>query len=145
MDDKGGASRSFESIKQGTEVCHTYLVTAAGHGVLKDVFGDQSAIHVNGDYAKSCGFSGCVMHGAILNCFLSHFVGMVFPGHKAMLLSADIRYHHPFYMDDEIVLRAKVKQKVDTGKVVVLTVQFVRGTEEDVVAKGRVQVKVRDV
>lgn len=134
----------FEEIEENSEFSYSYKISQEAHGSLVNVFGDRSPIHVDESYAKAAGFSGLVMHGAILQCFLSHFVGMHFPGRRSMLLSANIGYRQPCFMGDVIRLTARVKQKVESARVVVLDVNFVKESADISVATGRVQVMVRD-
>ena len=131
----------FDDFSEGWSVQHSYDLSPAVYEAFLSAFDDRSPIHVDADYARAAGFSDCVMHGAILNGFLSHFVGMVFPGRRALLLSADIRYLAPSYLGDKINLIATVAQKVSSQRVAVLNVRFDKGAA--LLATGRVQVKFR--
>lgn len=135
---------SFEEISENSEYSHSYAITEEVYGALVTVFGDRSPIHVDEDYALSNGFSGRVMHGAILQSFLSNFVGMHFPGKRSMMLSVNLNYHRPSYLGDKIKLTARVRQKVETGQVVVLEVKFFNEQTQIPVASGRVQIAVRN-
>ncbi|MCO6509333.1 MAG: hypothetical protein J5I65_00930 [Aridibacter famidurans] len=135
---------SFQEIEEGSEYSETYRIGDEAIAALTGVFEDRSPVHVDEDYAREAGFEGRVSHGAILNCFLSHFIGMRFPGRRSMLLSANLNYRLPCYAGDELTLKAMVKQTVESAGVIVLDVRFLRGDEEELVASGRVQVKVRD-
>ena len=105
-------------------------------------FDDRSPVHVDEAHALKRGFEGKVMHGAILNGFLSHFVGMVFPGSESLLLSTDLRFSKPSYADDRILLEAKVNHKLDAGNVIQMDVSFTNLTRSWQAARGRVQVMV---
>lgn len=135
---------SFDEIEEGAEATSHYTITPAVYDALVMAFGDQSPIHVDSDYAVSAGFNGCVMHGAIFQGFVSHFVGMSFPGRRSLLLSSSLNYHQPSYMNDEVELQATVKQKNDAAKVVVINIEFFNKASRVRVVSGRVQVAVRD-
>jgi acyl-coenzyme A thioesterase PaaI-like protein len=47
-------------------------------------------------------------------------------------------------LGDEIELTARVRQKVETGRVIVLEVKFLNRTSQTIVASGRVQVAIRN-
>jgi len=141
----GPSNHSFNSIEEGQEFKRTYRLSSEVHATFIEAFGDRSPIHVDAEYARSAGFPGPVMHGTILNGFLSHFVGMVFPGRSAFLLSVDLRYHHPAFMDDQVELTVKVKQKIESRHVLLLHVGFARCQDQTVLADGKVTVMVRDV
>jgi acyl dehydratase len=135
---------SFHDIEEGAEYSHSYTIDETVYGALLSVFQDQSPIHIDDSYARTAGFSGCVMHGAIFNGFLSHFVGMYFPGRRSLILSVNMNYHLPSYLGDKVTLTARVRQKVETARVVVLDVKFVNQTSAKTAASGRVQILVRD-
>lgn len=135
---------SFDEIEENSEFSHIYKIDEAVYNALVSVFGDESPVHVDEEYAKSAGFDGRVMHGAILQGFLSHFVGMRFPGKRSLILSVNLNYHRPSSLGDEITLTARVRQKVETGQVIVLEVKFINNKSETIVASGKVQIAVRN-
>jgi acyl-coenzyme A thioesterase PaaI-like protein len=55
-----------------------------------------------------------------------------------------MNYNRPSYLGDELQLTARVRQKVETGRVIVLDVKFFNQTSEMIVASGRVQVAIRN-
>jgi acyl dehydratase len=121
-----------------------YVISGEVYENFLKAFHDHSSIHVDESYALKCGYSGRVMHGTLLNGFLSHFVGMYFPGRLSLLLAADIRFSQPSYFGDVICLEAVVAQKVDARNVIVLDVVFTNMTRDCIVARGRVQVMLRE-
>jgi acyl-CoA thioesterase FadM len=68
---------------------------------------------------------------------------MVFPGKMSLLLSADVRYLKPSFLDDRLVLRAVVEQKLDTKRVLLLKVEVTNPARGEVCATGRVQVMMK--
>src|SRR5262245_32705646 len=123
--DRAPANRyGFDDFAEGFTIQQSYELSQHVYEAFLSAFDDRSPIHVDPDYARAAGFEGRVMHGAILNGFLSNFVGMVFPGQRALLLSADIRYLAPSYLGDRIDLIATVAQKVSSQRVAVLNVKF---------------------
>lgn len=135
---------SFHDIEENDEHSHSYVIDSTVYEALLSAFHDRSPLHVDEEYARQAGFSGCVMHGAIFHGFLSHFVGMHFPGRRSLILSVSMNYLQPSYLGDEVILNSRVRQKVETGKVVVLDIRFVNRSSACVVASGRVQVSLRD-
>lgn len=135
---------SFETIEENAEYSHSYVIDDAAYDALVSVFGDKSPIHIDEAYAKEAGFTGRVMHGAILQGFLSHFIGMYFPGKRSLILSVNLNYHRPSYLGDELEIKARVRQKVEAGKVVVLEVKFLNIVSKEVMASGKVQVALRN-
>jgi acyl dehydratase len=138
------ADFSFQEIEEDSEHSHVYKIDEPVYEALTTAFGDRSPIHVDQEYAKAAGFPNCVMHGAILQGFLSHFVGMRFPGKRSLILSVNLNYLLPSFLEDEIELTARVRRKVETGQVVMMDVRFLNTASNAIVASGKVQVALRN-
>lgn len=145
MDPATGECRDicFEVIAVGDQASREYTITPAVYAHFLAAFADRSPIHVDAEYARRRGFSGPVMHGAIMSGFVSHFVGMHFPGRRSLLLSVDLRYSRPSFLGDRFALEATVSQTVQSQRVVVLNLAFHNLTQGQVTATGRAHVAVR--
>ncbi|MDQ3666275.1 MAG: hypothetical protein M3410_06685 [Acidobacteriota bacterium] len=131
---------SFADLQEGMECEREYHIDSAVYNSFLETFGDTSRIHVDDAYAEVNGFKGRVMHGAILNGFLSQFIGLHFPGPRGLLLTCDIRYLQPCYLGDRLRLKAKITQKLESRRVVVLDVSFYNQNQDYVAARCRVKV-----
>lgn len=135
---------TFDAISEGDRASHTYEITGAVHACLTGPFGDVSPIHVSDEAARQRGFAGRVMHGAILNGFLSHFVGVRFPGENALLHSVNMQYKAPSYMGDALRFDATVTQKVEAVRAIVMEVVIHNLTQDRLAGKAKVQVGLWD-
>ena len=135
---------NYQDIYLGMKERYHYMISPSVYEGFLAVFQDYSPIHVDQAYARDRGFEGKVMHGSMLNGFLSHFVGMYFPGRRSLLLTVDLRFAQPCYLGDKIWLEAEVTQKVDARQVLVLDVNFHNETRSWTAARARAQVVVRE-
>jgi 3-hydroxybutyryl-CoA dehydratase len=133
---------TYSDLSEGMVRERDYVITPAVYEGFLSIFGDRSPLHADSAYAKRCGFTDILMHGAILNGFISNFVGMVFPGGRSLELSVDIRFVKPTYLGDKLRLQGKIAQKLDAHQVIVLHLTFLNQTSGIAVATGRVQVKM---
>ena len=133
---------SYADLAEGMTRERDYVITPAVYENFLRAFDDRSPIHVDEAHARAKGFAGRVMHGGILGGFVSHFVGMVFPGGHSLLLSADFRFSQPSYLGDTVRVQAKVAQLFDSRQVVVLHFTILNQTRGVAVATVRAQVKV---
>ena len=133
---------TFEELTEGQAFEERYEITQSVYDHFLAAFGDRSPIHVDPAYANDRGFPAIVMPGAILNGFVSHFVGMRVPGRNALLLSVDIRYRQPCYLGERIEIRAHVAHKLVEQRAVVLHLTFFNETQNKKVANAVVTVKV---
>jgi 3-hydroxybutyryl-CoA dehydratase len=134
----------YHEINVGMKVAHDYVITPEVYAHFLAAFQDHSPVHVDEAFAKSRGFAGKVMHGSVLNGFISHFVGMRFPGRFSLLLSVDLRFANPSYLGDTIQLTSTVSQKMEAQKVVVLDVALTNTTRNCPAARGRIQVMLKE-
>ena len=146
MSEPPSALRTFHyhEINVGMKAAHDYVITPQVYEHFLAGFQDYSPVHVDEAFAKLRGFSGKVMHGSLLNGFISHFVGMYFPGRFSLLLSVDLRFSNPSYLGDSIHLAAEVSQKMDTHSIVVLDATLSNTTRNCLAARGRIQVMVKE-
>ena len=133
---------TLSTLQEGTVAEHRYRISEAIWRAFTDLFEDRSPVHVDATHARAAGFEDRVMHGAILNGFVSHFVGMVMPGRRSLLLTVDMRYLTPSYLGDEILLRGEVTQRVESQSVVVMTLTLENVTRGRTAGRARAQVKV---
>ena len=143
MDHNKRGNFTFEDLVLGTQFSRQYVISEDVYQRFLDLFGDASPLHVDDQVARSCGFSEKLMHGAILNGFISNFVGMNFPGKRTLELGVEIHFVKPTYVGDVVVLEATVKERLESRRVVVLQFRFRRDTT--MVANGRVTVMICDV
>lgn|SRR5882757_1883768 len=143
MDHNQRGNYTFEDLVLGTRFSKQYTISEDVYQRFLDLFGDASPLHVDDEVAKSCGFSAKLMHGAILNGFISNFVGMNFPGKRTLELGVEIHFVKPTYVGDMVELEAVVKERLESKKVVVLQFRFRR--ETTMVANGRVSIMMCDL
>lgn len=131
-----------ELIEQTQNMECIYKVTEDVYKAFQVASGDFNPLHTNVDFAKEKGFQGCVMYGNILNCFVSHFVGMALPSDDVMIQTQDIQYHKPVFMNDEIKLIAEVEEYSEAVRIINYKLKFYRTNAEkpQLVAKGHVQI-----
>jgi acyl dehydratase len=134
----------YDQVAENQRESLDYPITPAVYQGFLDTFHDHSPIHVDESHARARGFPGRVMHGSILNGFISHFVGMWFPGRPGLLLSVDLRFANPSYLGDVIRLESVVRQKLDAHRVILLDVTLTNLTRTQLAARGRIQVMIKD-
>ena len=132
----------LQLAKHSQQIQHIYSITPEVYYSFQRCSNDYNPLHTDEDFAKSKNFSERVMYGNILNCFVSHFVGMLLPVRNVILIAQDIQYHRPVYLYDEICMEAIVNNVSDTVNIIEYKLKFFKQMEEKktIVAKGHVQV-----
>lgn len=104
------------------------------------VFNDRNALHINEEFAQNKGFRSKVMHGNILNGFLSFFIGELLPTENVMILSQHINFKNPVYLDDVLNFEAVVDEQSEAVQVNTFKFKFINA-ENKTVAAGKIQIK----
>jgi 3-hydroxybutyryl-CoA dehydratase len=108
------------------------------HGFIT-LFKDKNPLHTNAGFATEKGFQSEVMHGNILNGFLSYFIGECLPTKNVIIHSQEIHYKNPVYLNDILDFKAIVIGVYDSVNAVEFKFDF-KNTAAKVVAKGKIQI-----
>lgn len=106
-----------------------------------NLFKDNNCLHTDGAYAKVKGFKDVVMHGNILNGFISYFVGECLPIKNVIIHQQEIKYSQPVYLNDELKFHAMITDVISSVNVFIFSFYF-ENKEKKKVAKGKIQIGV---
>ncbi len=130
----------FSDIRLGQQKSKRYILTREVYEGFLATFKDTNPLHIDDRFARRAGFKSKVMHGAILNGFISNFIGTCFPGKHAVLHSVSIQYRAPVYLGDALLLRSKVEHKSAGTKTILLNISWFHVSPKHLVATAKVQV-----
>ena len=105
------------------------------------VFKDNSPLHTNQQFAIDKGFDGVVMHGNILNGFLSFFIGERLPTKDVIIHSQEIQFKNAVYLNDELNFRAEIIGIYESVNAIEFKYSF-KNKDAKIVAKGKIQIGV---
>ena len=108
---------------------------------FRDIFRDFNPLHTNELYAIEKGFKGVVMHGNILNGFLSNFIGENFGLSNTIIHSQSIVFLKPVYLNSLLKLEAKITEVYESVNTCLIKYAFIN--EEGIkVSKGKLQIGI---
>lgn len=125
-------------VSIGDKFTEHFEVSSDIHKGFIALFGDRHPLHTDAGYAQDRGFPSEVMHGNILNGFLSYFVGECFPDREVMILSQEIKYQRPVYLGDKLTLAVEIADIHHSVNVIELTCKFRHATSNKVVASAKI-------
>ena len=126
-------------MKQGDFFIISYKVTNHVYDGFISTFNDQNPLHVNESFAKEKGFNGKVMHGAILNGFLSNFIGEQLPVKNVIVQTYKIAFLKPVYLNNTLLLKVTIADVFESVNCIILKYVF-ENESEIVVAKGEISI-----
>ena len=106
-----------------------------------ELFHDRNPLHTDDKFAINKGFKGKVMHGNILNGFLSYFIGERLATKNVIIHSQEIQYKNPVYLEDELKFEASVSGVFESVNTVEFKFLF-RNENSKVIAKGKIQIGI---
>ncbi|MES2377558.1 MAG: MaoC/PaaZ C-terminal domain-containing protein [Bacteroidota bacterium] len=117
----------------------SFAITGEVYNGFIQVFKDNNPLHTDETFAQTKGFKGRVMHGNILNSFISYFVGECLPTKNVIIHSQEIQFKLPVYLDDKLFFEAIVTGIYESVNAVEFKFNF-KNDEQKVVAKGKIQI-----
>ena len=116
-----------------------FVLTSAVYDGFIGVFNDKNPLHTDDVFARSRGFKGKVMHGNILNGFLSYFIGECLPSGDVIIHSQEIQYKNAVYLNDRLCFEALVTGVFESVKAVEFKFSF-KSADASILAKGKFQI-----
>ncbi|NIF05496.1 hypothetical protein F3J23_08585 [Chryseobacterium sp. Tr-659] len=127
-------------LQENQSFQHQFKVNEDVYKGFINVFADRNALHTDEEFAINKGFRSKVMHGNILNGFLSYFIGELLPTEDVMILSQTINFKNPVYLNDILNFEAVVSEQSEAVQVSVFKFKFINA-ELQIVAAGKIQIK----
>ena len=118
-----------------------FIVNKETYEGFINVFRDENPLHTDRQFAIDKGFEGVVMHGNILNGFLSYFIGERLPTKNVIIHSQEIQFKNAVYLNDELQFNAEVIGMYESVNAVEFKYKF-KNKNAKIVAKGKFQIGV---
>ena len=126
-------------MKVGDVFNHEFTVSEKVYKGFIEIFKDENPLHTDAAFAAAKGFPKVVMHGNILNGFLSYFIGELLPTKDVMIVSQQIDFKKPVYVGDSLNFTTKVNEVHDSVNLVEFKYDFVNSSKVKV-AKGTITI-----
>ncbi len=118
-----------------------FTVSEKEYRAFMDTFKDTNPLHTDDNFAITRGFKEKVMHGNILNGFLSYFIGECLPLKNIIIHSQEIQYQNPVYLNDVLKYEALINEIYESVNAVEFKFQF-KNRNDKIVAKGKIQIGI---
>lgn len=105
------------------------------------IFNDNNPLHTNEDFAITKNYKSVVMHGNILNGFISYFIGECLPIKNVIIHTQSISYKNPCYLNDELLFKAIIENIYDSISTIEFKFTFTN-TSNLVISKGKIQIGI---
>ncbi len=127
-------------LKQGQIFTHSFDINDQVYNGFLEIFKDKNPLHTNDEFAQNKGFERKVMHGNILNGFISYFIGELLPTDDVLILSQTINFKKSVYLYDTVTLEAVVESQTESVRVNSFKFKF-KNQHNITVAIGKIQIQ----
>lgn len=114
------SKRTFDDISVGDFAESTKIITEKDIIEFAEVSGDKNPAHLDEEYAQKTPFKHRIAHGMYISSFISGVLGNQLPGHGTIYMSQALTFLAPVYINDTIIARVEVVEKMDDKKRIVL-------------------------
>jgi acyl dehydratase len=132
--------RPLSELGAGQRVTVELSVDAEQMARFAELSGDHNPLHVDDEFARSKGFEGRLVYGALLVARISELIGMRLPGRDSVWASLHIQFLAPLYVGQQALLEAEVANRSGSTGLLELELSLRRAGRR--LAKGRAEVVV---
>ena len=126
-------------MKKGDIFNQTFIINNDLYEGFLLLFKDFNPLHTDEDFANEKGFKGLVMHGNILNGFVSYFVGECLPQKNVIIQTQEIKFSLPVYLNEVLEFHAIVSDVFESVNSIEFKYYF-RNSVNKKVARGLIQI-----
>lgn len=126
-------------MKKGDIFKESFVITDEVYEGFVNIFKDYNSLHTDIEYSNLKGFRSKVMHGNILNGFISYFIGECLPVKNVIIQTQQIKYSLPVYLKEELTFFAEIVDIFESVSTIELKYYFMNSINKKV-AKGNIQI-----
>ncbi|MCE5271114.1 SDR family oxidoreductase [bacterium] len=132
----------FHSIAVGDEAEVFHTITEKDIDTFSELTGDDNPLHMDSEFAAGTSMRKRVAHGMLTASFISAIIGTRLPGRGALWYEQSLRFLAPVLVGDKIRVWAKVIEKSESQRVLVLSTMVTKGETGTKVIEGEARVKM---
>ena len=131
---------AFEDLAVGQHAEFEAVVDGGSIDRFAALSGDESPLHVDGEFARARGYAGRVAHGAYMVALASRLAGMYLPGRNGLLLAVQMSFVAPVLAGAHVKVRGEIDQMSDSVRSIVLKISVIGTVDGALLARGRLTV-----
>ena len=130
----------IDELPVGLETLVSWTANTDDLNTFINLSGDRNPLHIDKQYAVQNGFESTVVHGFLICAKISGLIGMLMPGRRCLLVSEELEFPNPLYVNDHVEICAQIKEKHYDLKLVKLKIMVKKGSIT--VARGNITCKI---
>ena len=102
---------------------------------------DENPMHTDKKFSKKYGFKSLIVHGNLLNVFISYSVGQLLPIKNVIILDQTIKYINPIYLNSIVSIEMNITNIIESVNVFKFKYFFIDDSNKTKVASGTITIK----
>jgi 3-hydroxybutyryl-CoA dehydratase len=111
----------FEDLEPGMSATFAKTITEADIVLFAGASGDNNAVHINEEFARTTAFKGRIAHGMLTASVISAAIAGRLPGPGTVYLGQNLRFKAPVRPGDTVHAKVTVKELLREKRRVSLT------------------------
>lgn len=128
-------------MNKGDKFEYQFKITNEIYSGFISLFNDRNPLHTNRTFALEKGFDSEVMHGNILNGFISYFIGECLPIKNVIIQTQEIKFFKPTYLNDDLNFQAEIVDVFESVNTFEFKFVF-KNKNEIKVASGKINIGI---
>ena len=124
---------SYEKLKIGQMASFSKTITETDICLFAGISGDFNPIHMDDEFARRSKFKRRIAHGAIALSLIAGVLGMKLPGMGTVIVEMKCSFRSPVYIGDTITATARVKEKMEEKRWVIMELNWTNQRQEEVI------------
>lgn len=125
---------SWDRLTDGFRATRDFKITEADMLAFAAIADDHNPLHLDAAYARSLGYDGAVVFGALIVAKISGLIGMQLPGKGGVWAGLKMDFRAPLYTDESATLTGTVAHRSDATRMISLVLRV--DTADRCVATG---------
>jgi acyl dehydratase len=131
-------AHSLKDLTRGARAQVEFSISAGDMRLFGALSGDYNPLHTDDTFAKSRGFEGVVVYGALIAAKVSQLIGMRLPGRDGIWCSFSLQFCAPLYVGDTAQAEGIVSAVSDSTGMIELALAI--RSKDRLLAKGKAEV-----
>ena len=129
------ANPALGELSVGMTAKRSYLFSEDRVRAFAALVDDHAPVHVDAEFARSQGFSGCLAHGLFVQAVISGMLGTEIPGGRSVINSLNMKMHNPVPVGETVAYTVEVTGL--TAAVSAVSLTFVGTVGDHTVISGK--------
>ncbi|KJK13138.1 dehydratase [Burkholderiaceae bacterium 16] len=100
----------YEDLELGMSATFDRTITEADIALFAAASGDNNAVHLDEEFARTTQFGGCIAHGMLTASVISAAIAGRLPGPGTIYLSQNVRFKAPVRPGETVKVTVTVKE-----------------------------------